>query len=356
MGLLPTAFAPYRRLAGRILQGPGTVKTAAFRRDVICLTETVKTRPAICLPGQLERVTSSTEHLSLETEMRSMLADEYTHAPTYAYHIRDAVLYRGSIYAGTMRHFLADPAAFRSCSETIHLAQAGLSATATGYRYFGHWMCDDCPQYILALNYGRPLCVSQPMSSHMSRYADCFGQDWAGPSQASIDNLIVFQDFAQNSLKRLRYQQLSEQVARAFPTDGTRDKLIYIRRGLSGVKRLIEDEDALIETLIRSGFEVLDVGSDFATIVSTLRRARLVVSMEGSNINHFYYCAGPDCGVVTLQPSDRFTAIHRHWSDCIGLRFGLVVGDKVRERRYMFSTSEILKTVELMLKQISSAV
>jgi hypothetical protein len=52
-----------------------------------------------------------------------------------------------------------------------------------------------------------------------------------------------------------------------------------------------------------------------------------------------------------LQPADRFTAFHRHSAECVDVRFGFVVGER-RGQNYAFSTSEILKTVDLALNAI----
>ncbi|QND70432.1 glycosyltransferase 61 family protein [Tardiphaga robiniae] len=343
--------APYRRLALRIFQGPGSAHASAVHRETLCPEEKAETWPSIFLPGQLDRVTATSEHLPLSAEIESIVAREYTHAPTYAYHISDAVLYRGSIYAGNLRYFITEPGRFGRMSDVEYFSQAGLASTAVGYRYFGHWLRDDCIQYVAASNYGPPLCVRLDLSPHMEQYASCFAQDWSGASQAIVDHLVLFQDHAQNSLKRFRYEQLSSRIAQVFPNNGVRNKLVYVRRGEAGQARLIENEDALVEALVQQGFEVLDVASDFSTIIRVLRAAKLVVSIEGSNINHFNFCAGPGCALIVLEPPDRFIAFHRHWAECVGVRFGFVVGTK-RGEQYAFSAAEILKTADMALNEI----
>jgi hypothetical protein len=118
------------------------------------------------------------------------------------------------------------------------------------------------------------------------------------------------------------------------------------------VPRTIEYEGGPIETLVKQGFELLDVTSDFKTLFDTLRCAKLVVSIEGSHINNYNYSAGSNCAVFVLQPSDRFTARHRHWAESVGVQFGFVVGTK-RGANYAFSAAEILNTVDLALNEIS---
>lgn len=340
------AIAPYERLVWRIFQGPGTVASIAEDREVLCPAQTTATVPPVYLDGQLERITGGTGHIPLSDEIESMLTPHYTHAPTIAYHLRKAVLHDGSIYVKSMRHFIAERTGRKAPAHYIR--KAGLASSAVGYTYFGHWLRDDCCQYLLAEKAGQPICLLQPTKfEHRQSYAARLQQQWAPVDYAVIDELTIYQDFAQNSLKRERYGILFDRLAKAFSGPAVRDRLIYLRRGSTGIARLVKDEPELIEILVRKGFEVLDVTAPVDQIVPTLRRAKLVVSMEGSHIAHCTYSLEQGCGLVLLQPADRFTAVHRHWTECVGIRLGFVVG-RADAGGYAFDAEEILKTVDLM--------
>src|ERR1700675_914047 len=101
---LRVGLAPYARFLRRIFQGTGTASSVAVRQEILCPEETTATTPPVYLAGQLERATAGTGHQPLKVEIGSMLATTYTHAPTIAYHIKDAILCDGSIYAKNMRH------------------------------------------------------------------------------------------------------------------------------------------------------------------------------------------------------------------------------------------------------------
>ncbi len=83
-------------------------------------------------------------------------------------------------------------------------------------------------------------------------------------------------------------------------------------------------------------------------IIPPLLRAKLVISIEGSHVGHCVYALDSGCGLLLLQPSDRFTAIHRHWTECVGVGLGFVVGEK-SGNEYVFRTEEILRTAGLLL-------
>jgi hypothetical protein len=341
------SFAPYLRLAQRVVLGPGTLDSIASDRELLCPEEISENEPPIFLPGQLERATSGTEHQPLQGEIQSMLASTYTNAATIGYHIRDAAMFDGSVYAKNFRHFIADNKLFKP-GESMHLRTAGLASTTVGNRYFGHWLRDDCLQHLLAEKTGAALSFTTPSWSHKPRYASYFEQDWTPTDRAIVDDLIIYQDFGQNSLKLRRYQFLGEMVRTRFQVPITRDKLVFLRRGGTGVNRIIFEEEYLQEFLARNGFVILDVEDDLDHIVKTLLQAKLVVSMEGSHITHCCFTLSKNCGLLVLQPSDRFTAVHRHWATRVRVNFGFVVG-AASQLGYHFSPGEILQTTELML-------
>ena len=53
----------------------------------------------------------------------------------------------------------------------------------------------------------------------------------------------------------------------------------------------------------------------------------MVISVEGSHISHVVYSMSRDGLLTVLQPPDRFAMAFKEFTDCIGLRFGFVVGD-----------------------------
>jgi hypothetical protein len=342
--------APYLRFVKRAFFGPGSVKSVAFREEILCTEETTRTRPAVYLPGQLDRILDGTGHQPVANEIASMIATTYTHAPTIAYHVKDAIISRGSVYSGNLRHFISSGSNLSANCEIRHLMQAGLASTTVGARYFGHWLIDDCVQFLLANQTGAPICMSSADFKHKKQYADYFAQDWAPSDSAIVDDLVLYQDFAQNSLKRRRYSELSSLISRILPPREEPDHLVYLKRGRTGVLRAIENEEALVDELVKHGFKIVDVADDNVhDILSRLSKAKLVVSIEGSQIAHCTYALSRNSCLLVLEPPDHFTAIHRHWTECVGIHFGFVVGKK-GSGGYRFSSSEILSTSDNLLK------
>ena len=144
-----------------------------------------------------------------------------------------------------------------------NLKTVGLASSYVGNKYFYHWLVDDCLQYLLAENIGQPLCLRRRIyrENHQKQYEAFFNQDWTPIDRAWIDNLIVYQDFGQNSLKRTRYRTLRGRLKAQIFCDDCRS-LVYLRRGASGERRIIQNEEEIIDVLARSGFKVIDIERD----------------------------------------------------------------------------------------------
>jgi Glycosyltransferase 61 len=360
----PIQAAPYLRLARRLFSGPGSLDSIAYRREIVCSEETAVIPPSVFLPGQLERVIDErrepwftwqpcSEHIAEAT------STVITYAPTIAYHIKDAILFDGSIYVRNFKYPLrsaADKSVFRlTAAKLEHVENGALASTFLGTRFFHHWLTDDCPKYLLAAKGVRQICAGRSAYAHQQQYGAYFGQDWTPLDRARIDELTIFQDWDQNSHKRIRYEALRNRI-RAQVFDRNSGSGVYLRRGDTGVARPIRNENEILDSLVKSGFVVVDVSSDnLDYIIASLLSAKIVISMEGSNIAHCVYSLPKGSALLVLQPPDRFRGVHRTWSACLGIKFGFVVGSGSQAAGYSFSVAEIHRTIDLLSNQMQGS-
>jgi hypothetical protein len=357
--LLPIQATPYVNYGSRRLFGAVPLQAAAYRQEILCAEEKVKIQPAIFLPGQIDRITGTNPATTIDWEIFTATSETWTPAPTIAHHIRDAILFDGSIYRGRFKSFIAARSFFVSpapSSEPVHLKTVGLASSHLGSRFLGHWLIDDCIQYRLAEEYGQPLCLRGPVyADHQKIYQTYLDQDWSPIDRAWIDHLVVYQDFhwgtAQDSLRRAQIRILRDRARAHLPSDSGRS-LVYLRRGASGARRVVQNEEEILDVLKTHGFIVADIESDsLEHLLGTLASAKIVVSVEGSHATHCAYSVPENSGLIVLQPPDRFLSFHRGWSESAGVRFGFVVG-ALADGGYCFSSAEILRTVDLMLRSI----
>jgi len=123
---------------------------------------------------------------------------------------------------------------------------------------------------------------------------------------------------------------------------------VYLKRGNTGESRLIRNEDEIVDSLIKRGFVVVDVGSHpLDYIIGALLSADIVVSIEGSHNAHCIYSSKENVALLMLMPADRFSATSRSWAACLGMRYGFVVGSG-SVAGYYFAISDILRTIDLL--------
>ena len=128
-------------------------------QDIICPAETMASRPAVCLPGQIEKI-QGVPFGRKEDAVNAALGHERHWGPTIRYEIADATLLDGSIYWGRSRLFRADRRTISGAKDVVHLDEAVLLSSLQGCHYFGHWVMDDCSTYELAREFGAPVSPS----------------------------------------------------------------------------------------------------------------------------------------------------------------------------------------------------
>ena len=277
-----------------------------------------------------------------------------SHGATIAYHIKDATLVDGCIYAKNFKYFIASKSLYKSKIQgLVRIKTAVLASSYLGSRFFGHWLADDCSRHLLGNGMGSTtVCVRRPEYAHQRQYHQIFGQTWNSIDRARIDHLIVFDDYSQNKHKGRRYSALRNRLKAQFRSESER-KLVYLRRGRTGVPRSIQNEDEIVQFLMQCGFIVLDVETDFLRhIIETLLAAKIVVTIGGSHAAHCIYSSQTNSGLIVLQPPDKFSAIYRDWAECVGFRFGYVVGT-IGDSGYHFSVRDIAATIDLMVTSLA---
>lgn len=324
-------IAPLRYAALRLIGATGAaLSDVARRRWVVHPAVTERRPPALFLDGQLDRVVAVQEETTLAFELARVLGGEVEHVATMAYDLADATIVGGSIYAGRARVRLLPtpflPAALRPVED--ELDRAALDCTYVGNRYFGHWLLDDCPLHLLAREHAPPVGVARPAYAHEDDYLRLWGFTTRRTASARVRTLTVFQDHGQNPSKRSRLERLRAPVLGRVPSRTWPG--VYLRRGRSGVQRLLINEDEIEARLSRRGFGIIDAETtSVREILAACAGTRAVVGVEGSQMAHALLgLAAPGGIVVALQMPWRFNNLFKDLADCLGFRYAFVVGTR----------------------------
>jgi len=178
-------------------------------------------------------------------------------------------------------------------------------------------------------------------------YLDAFDLSVVDAAVVHADRLTVYQDFGQGSHKRQRYAVIRNKLHARFGGDDPTD-IVYIRRGRTGAQRVITNETELIDQLSARNWRIIDMAT--TTVEETQRalcRARIVVSIDGSHIDHAHLSLRPGATMVVLMPQDRFSTRQVGLCQAHGVSIGMVVVTGDQAQGYHADLDEVLRTVDL---------
>lgn len=339
--------ARLRRLAGL---APVEFLDGAAERWQVSPGETFIRRPALALPGQLERVRGT--EFGPMTEIVWALVHEKVAAedPTWAWRLRDVDLVDGVLYhRGGEYHLRPRQRRFGLRRPPRPEISGALYETWTTNRWFGSWLMEACVTYDLALAEGRPLttATAPPSGSHQARYEELAGmapQRIAG--DAHFTELVIFDDYANNGGKARRADALRRRLTEGreiAPVPG-----VFLLRGDAGDRRLLLNEDELAESLATErGFLVIDpLAVSVDELIDACAGARFIVGVEGSQLVHGITVAPRDAAIIPIQPPERVVATLKHQADRLDQRFGLLVAEG-SDTEFRLDRRDLLATLDL---------
>lgn len=339
---------------------------AIARATVLCGAEVSRVQKAIVLPDRLERLRDFQSASEKERVFRSVSGGEMHHDASIAYTVADARLEAGSIYAGGARHSVRQMKQRYPRTAPAHFARAALCSNSASDRYFGHFLTEDLLQTMIAGPFGEPFRLPARNWPHLEFYRRALDLEWRDIGGATFDELTVFADVAQNSLRQRRYRELRARLRRnvAAAAPGGR---IYLRRGATGVVRSPRlngdgspssrlprilrqpaNEGEVAAEFARRGFDVIDLETaPPEALLARLLDARVIAGAEGSHMMHGVYTLAADGGVAILMPPMRPMITVKDRFDALGVPCAIVVGDDLGTE-YRIDLADLNRTLDLL--------
>ena len=290
----------------------------------LCPPQSQHTAPAIYLPRDLERVTAVLEDTTMEQELKRLRGGLRHHTASTAYELRKVTLSQGFLFKGPWRHRLLETALEPEPSQ--HYDHGTVTGTLYGSRYFAHWLTDDLTLSLAAeVTGGQPFIPARRLYTHEPAYRRLFQIDPPSITRATFDRFTFIEDHGQNSFKKQRYLTLRSRI---FPkTPIPPGKRVMLRRGTSGVSRILENESELETLLADLGFTIVDPSAlTAAQLIEQCAGAEIVIGVEGSQLAHAIYVMAEGGIFCALQPPYRFNNLFKDYTDCLGLHYALLTG------------------------------
>lgn len=321
-----------RRLGYRLLKGKGKAfLDHAESIEVIAQEEITEICPALHPDGALDHITGLSPWRSWDRETDLIRGGPDHHAPTRKIIMRDVWISGPAAYKRETKYcpgFGAERLRTAYPDGPRNLDNATLVSCFAGSLFFGPFLKDSLPQELLPESDARMITMRTKDYGHETGYRALF--DLVAPprvDRARIGRLTFFEDIGQNRHKAGRYDILRQRLRNALRGKEKAPQPVYLKRGATGEKRLIQNEAALEACLAKNGFDIVEPARlSPAEIAERTLDAPLVISVEGSHISHVAYSMAKDGTLLVIQPPDRFAMAFKEFTDRNGIRFAFVVG------------------------------
>lgn len=321
---------------------------SAFSVDELHPAETIAGPACIALPGQYERVRACPYGIDTAKEIAELQGAPRRIGPTLRYALVNVLVSHGIIYGrGQRKLFNYEIRLDQAELPWAEYDEAALRSSYIGCHFFGHWLRDDCATHFLAEQSGTAMSMPTPPWPDRASYLSLFGQSYAELDRSHVRRLILFDDISQNAHKVKRWRALRARVAKNR-VSGTTGRIIYLMRGAGGKQRSLLNEAEIVEALTRQGAVIVRAESlSVPELISELAGARIVVSVEGSQLSHALYTLSEGAGLLVVQEPYRFFNPHVDWARPLNVRYGIVVSEQ-RELGFYLPVADLLHTIDLM--------
>lgn len=341
----------FRQIIIRLRGGlgyPNDFYADAIDKQEICPSEMVGGSPTKVLPGQFDRVTGAAFGRSVQGEIAALNGMPRRAKATNIYRFRDVFIMKSWVITGKSFEIFGWPKKEICLTIPKEIDTANLTSSFQGCRYFGHWLRDDCATSILFKDSKDRIKIDKPIWADAIAYEKAFSLPTAELEQnVFIREMYYCDDIYQNSHKAERFHDLRDKIRNRIKSTIKSD-VIYIARGPSAKARKFHNELEVIKALEAQGIDSIFAESmPSEQFVSRILDARIIISVEGSQLSHALYALhGRSGGIIAIQPPDRLFTSHLDWARVMGVEFGTVVGIKQGDG-FTVPPEDILRTLDL---------
>ncbi len=341
-----------RRTVRRALAGKSpSMADVAERSWTVCPAASSTAAPALFPDGALDKILKLSPYRVREGEDALIHGGPVALKATVGHVLRDVDIVRGHVHCGPMVWVegMGDaPWWLPPMPAEPVLPKANLVSTASGTEFFGCLLLDDFPLELLSEDPSLNVSLLAKPSGHEAGYRELLGLvPKVTVQRTRVREMTWFIDPAYNESKSARYRALRANLRQHVGPSACSGRL-YIRRGLAGQRRVMENEAELEAVLLQHGFTVIDPMKLSALEIARLSLdAKVVVSIEGSQISHAQFSMADEASLIVIQPPDRFCMQYKEFTDALDMRFGFVVGTPGTEG-FRVDIDELLRLVDQM--------
>lgn len=298
--------------------------------------------------GLVKQVAKDTDP---EQQWRRIEKREVTHRATVKFKFNNVLATPTGFYTCRGQHIIGKRHLIAPIfSKNIPTLEKGFYASSfPSNTYFGHWLIDGIATSFLKEDDEELYLWTHPgwnRWDHTKTYLDIFGIETIKHDYVFFKEMTFCVDVGMNANKRARIKKLKTIISSG--SNDPKGKKVYLIRGKTGISRVINNEDVLIDRLKEMGFYIVDVNAPATEIISACGGAELTLSMEGSNFAHLLLGSAPGATHIMINPAGRFNNVLADYMPALGDTMHNVVAE-VDGDGYRVDIPRLTKLIEDIL-------
>ena len=350
---VPKIMRAFRRLlAGRWV----SMDSLAKEVRVLHPAEQRRSLPAIYLPGAIEKIAMVSPYRQRDREWQLIKGGSLKYRASVAYRFANVRIFNPYLYCGpSVQHigYGEERLLTRHVGPKLEIDRANLVVTWNGAYFFGPYLMSEILLELLAENRSQNISMPTRPYQHEAGYRALLRMERPPViTHAVVRELTLFDEPRNNYSKAVRWRELRARLRTG--TARPSQRFVYLKRGATGARRMLENDEQIEAHLRKAGFDVVEPAKLSAQeIVKRTLDAELVVSMEGSHLAHLVYTLSDKGTLLVFQPPDRFALPFKDFTDCLGMRFAFLVGDRTNDG-FRIAPDDLDRMMELLVKSKSS--
>lgn len=306
--------------------------------------------PALYDHDTLSRVVSYGFSRTLEQQVQALAATSFVTTPMEIYNLGPGCIISTFVETASATHWMGGASKRHiPWDRAEQFSELVIANSRQGLRYFGHWLRDDCAAYEALKDYGPIRSLVRHKWGDSPGYERLFEQEWQDINFAVADRIVLHRELGFNLEKKKRLNMLRQRVRQKISALNE-GEVVYLTRGLTGDKRSPDNEEALIAVLSANGVRVVRPEKGIDNTVAQLLDARVIITVEGSQAGHAVFTLQQGGGLLILQPPNRFYNPHHEWTRLLGMKYGIVIGERsLSAEGFFVSPEETLKMVDRLI-------
>lgn len=327
--------------------------------EVIEKANSLEVEKPIFLAGELDRVISAPFGIRLEDEFKRFFDETYSSGPFYQYQLENVTILKNRVFFSNYEYLL-NPLEKKirvyNSSDLVEYEHASFSSMRISTVFFGHWLHEE----LLLIDYLQSkenIVSSSPDMPQKRDIAEFFNLKYSVNPLAKIKLVDMYHGWQHTRIYNNILADYKRKIAilAAAERSSTKLKIVYLKRGLSSVKRDLINEEEVLNTLSKD----FDVSSYIAEttpiqeLYTAIYSADIILGIEGSQLAHGIVAGRAGAILACIQPPRRFYNPFKTYCADARMKYAIFVAEcTVNDDSFYVEIERLRKFIDIAAEQV----